>query len=110
MSKVNVIEDLDEWCEKMSGTVYLDEEQNSVMMVVKEALPQPHESGRRYRMRLFNVTYLTIGSANEDRIQSHLRKQNSRVVGKFMPRETKAGEFLKALKAARTMSCTYGGD
>lgn len=101
---------IDEWCEKMSGTVYLDEEQNSVMMVVKEALTQPHESGRKYRMRLFNVTYQTIGSADEDRIRMHLGKESARIVGKFMPQETKAGEFLKALKAARTMACTYGGD
>jgi hypothetical protein len=107
---VMTADELDEWCAEISGTVFTDAEGDTVMMLVKEALTRPNNSTRKYRLRLLNLTYLTIGAADEQRIREVFNRDTTVILGKFLHKETKADEFIKDLKAARSMAASYGGD
>ena len=65
------VRELDEWCQNNSGSILRDLDNNNIMMLIKESMPAKSSSSkvsRRYKMRILNLTYLTLGFATEGKI------------------------------------------
>jgi len=65
------VAELDKWCQNNSGTLIRDLDNNSILMMIKESIPsKPGDPvlSRQYKMRILNLTYLTIGSATEGKL------------------------------------------
>jgi hypothetical protein len=68
-------DELDDWCKEVSGTVIIDRDNNAVYLLVKE---RSKGGVRKYKMRLVNLTYQTIGTCDETKIWHMLRGEGER--------------------------------
>lgn len=66
------VDEADKWCEDNSGAIVHDVDNNSVLLLIKEVRSTSKSTDRRYKLRVFNLTYLTIGLATEEAIWNML--------------------------------------
>jgi hypothetical protein len=62
----------DTWVTDNTGLVAVDLTNGTIVMTVRETLTRARPSDNWYRLRLYNLTYLTIGTLEEDSLYEYL--------------------------------------